>query len=687
MTGVGRITLLLGVIVLGSLPALAQEDDPFDDLDKEFELLEEEIVYSAAKHEQDITESPSTISTLTREQIENTHCLDVPCLLRGMPGMEVRRMKRMYASVGARALVGEMGDKTLVLVDGREINVDSFGMPYWEVEPLHIQDVERIEVVRGPGSALYGANAHSTVVTITTRKPEDNRAEIFLGAGEHDETSLHLRVDRLLGDFRLAVKAGMNTGGNWRNRDARERELYRLGLRLERKWEESTTSLDMALSMGEGLIYSSISPTWVRSLYMGHVMLAHRAEHWRAHVTFNQLYQEFFFDLPLIYNGVEMGKIDSWSDMAPNSLDAEAQLNWPLFEGNLLIVGAGYRWLSYVSDDNDPPEVYQHRVSAFLQDEQKLFDQLILTAGVRFDYNSITPFTISPRVAAVWRFEKSQSARVAFGRAFRKPSFFNTSFHLTTIKSNAAFPGLTEFLKDGVGNRDLKNESVTTVEAGYRGSFLDGTLALESDVFFNMYRDTIYFLSDVNYNNMGLPDLTLSEIYWDNGGREVNTVGGTASLTWRPSKALRFNANYTYRHSWYISEPPGGASTGEAGKGERVFWEPAHLLNVAGTWVSEDGPRLGAAVFARSEVTHVFPYDGGLFSEVHKFRNPPNLVLNAFAAWRVDTGSGWFEAGLRVYNLLNVGYRDIANVYRWDGFAMGGELSARRIFLFLRGSI
>jgi iron complex outermembrane receptor protein len=676
------------VIALGSLPAAtAQDDDPFDDLDQEFELLEEEIVYSAAKHEQDIADSPSTISTLTRDQIENTHCLDVPCLLRGMPGMEIRRLKRMYVSVGARALIGEMGDKVLVLVDGREINVDSFGMPFWEAEPLHIHDIERIEVIRGPGSALYGANAHSTVISIATRKPEDNRAEVFLGAGEHDETSLHLRVDRLLGDFRLSVNGGMNTGGNWRNQDARERELYRVGLRVDLPGEHATTSLDLGMSRGEGLIYSSLCPTWVRDMTMAHAMLTHRAEIWRAHVTFNLLDQEGYFDLPIIYAGIKMGDVPNWVPIFSSSLDAEAQLNWPVFEGNLLIVGTGYRWLTYISEENDPQEVNQHRLSLFVQDEQKLFDQLILTAGVRFDYNSITPFTISPRVAAVWRFEKSQSARVAFGRAFRKPSFFNTSFHATAGVGTAAFPDLGEFLARCGGNEDLENESVTTVEAGYRGGFLNGALVVESDVFFNMYRDTIFFRTDLRYNTMGMPDLSRSEIKWDNGGREVNTIGGTISLSYRIKKVLRLNANYTYRYSWYISEPPGGATAGEAGKGERVFWEPEHLLNVACTYISDSGPRLGAAVYARSEITHAFPHDGGLFSDVHKFRLGPNAVLNAFAAWRFDFDTAWLEAGVRVYNLLNVGFRDIANVYRWDGFAMGGELSARRIFLFLRGSI
>jgi iron complex outermembrane receptor protein len=674
------------VIVLGGLSAAqAQENNPFDEFDMEFEFLEEEIVYTAAKHEQDIAESPATISILTRDQIENTHCLDVVCLLRYMPGLEVRRMKRMYAAVGARALVGEMGDRILALVDGREINVESYGMPYWEIEPLHIQDIERIEVIRGPGSALYGANAHSVVVSITTRRAKKNRAEVFLGAGEHDETSLNLRVDRLLGDFRLSLNGGMGTGGNWRKQDAREREIYRVGLRLERPWESSTTNLALGLSMGEGLVYSGLCPTEMRDIHMGHVMLDHQAKRWRAHVVFNLIDHEAYFDMPIIFQGMKLGEAPSWMPVFSSNLDTEAQLNWPVFAGNLLIVGGGYRWLTYISDDNDPPVVNQHRLSLFLQDEQKLWDQLIITAGVRLDYNSITPFTASPRVALVWRSTQNQSARVAVGRAFRKPSFFNTSFHITSVVSTEVVPGLQDFIRRSGGNEKIGNESVTTVEAGYRGSFQDAGLIVESDAFFNLYRDTFFYRNVMAYNPVGMPDLSKTEMYWDNSGREVNTIGGTLSLTYRIRESLHINANYTYRYSWYISSFPEGTGV-ETPKGERVPWEPAHLFNASCSWGSERGPRLGAAVHAQSEVTHRFPYDGGLFSELQNFRNPPNAFFSTFAAWRLDFGTGWLETGVRVYNLFNVGYRDIGNVYRWDGFALGGELSARRVFLYLRGS-
>ena len=172
----GCILLLMS---LTCLPATAQEEDLLED---EFELLrEEEIVYTAAKHKQDISESPSAISVITREDIVNTHCTDLICLLRQVPEVQVRRVTPLYHAAGARSLTGEIGDRILVLVDGREVNEELVGIVYWTGLPIHLNDIQRIEIIRGPGSSLYGANAFSMVVSITTRKSDSDRAEVFAG--------------------------------------------------------------------------------------------------------------------------------------------------------------------------------------------------------------------------------------------------------------------------------------------------------------------------------------------------------------------------------------------------------------------------------------------------------------------------------------------------------------------------
>ena len=203
---------------LSSSARAGEEVDDFADLDLE-ELLD--VVVTASKHEQDIAESPSAISVITRDQIENTSCTDVICLLRQVPEVDVISITPMYPSVGARALTDNLGNKVLVLVDGREINNEILGFPFWQSMSVHPADIERIEVIRGPGSALYGANAHSGVISIITRNSIEHTAEVFLGAGEHDHRSLHARVGQRFGHWRMLVSGGVVTTDNWRIRDFR----------------------------------------------------------------------------------------------------------------------------------------------------------------------------------------------------------------------------------------------------------------------------------------------------------------------------------------------------------------------------------------------------------------------------------------------------------------------------------
>jgi outer membrane receptor for ferrienterochelin and colicin len=681
---------LLAWAALIAAPALGQEEEDtgeFDELEEEFELLQEdEIVYTAAKHEQDIADSPSAITVISREQIQNTHCTDLVCLLRQVPELEIRRVLPLYHAVGARALGGELTDKGLVFVDGREINVDVFGVPYYAGLPVHLEDIERIEVIRGPGSALYGANAHSLVVSITTRKSDEQRAEVFLGAGEHDRTNLHLRGDLPVGEWQLNLLGGLETAGHWRLPDTRERESYRVRLRAVYEDDSSSTDLHAGLVHSVGQFYTSVGPGNLNPLYLAHFLASHSREWLKAKVSFLLFDGVVEPDLPLYYGDIKLGALPDSIELFSTTLDSEIQTSWSPFEGNLLLGGVNYRWISFYSDANDPSEEHQHRVGVFLQDEQRLFDQLLINVGLRMDYNNITPLSFSPRAAVVWRFTANQLVRFAFGRAFRKPSFFNTSLHFTGVKGEKAFPELGNFFRYNVGNDDLGNESVTAFEAGYRGKFSD-QLTVEAITFFNMYRDTINFYIDMKTNSLGVPDLTTSIMQFSNEGREVNTIGGSLSLTFQIRESLRIFGNYTYRYSWYISDPLGTVQEKEGGKGHRVVWEPAHLANLGLYYLFEAGLRLGGSAFFRSSYEQAVTEGGSLFGDTIVLTDPFTVTLNAFASWRFDFGSHWFEAGVRGFNVLNAGFRDTVAVRRPDGVDLGGELMGRRLFFFVRGGI
>ena len=669
-------------------------DEDFEDLEDEFALLEEDsIVYSASKHRQDINESPVTITVITRAQIENTHCNDIVCLLRYVPEMEVRRYRPLYLTVGARALGAVLSDKGLVLIDGREVNVEAFGMPFWAALPIHLDDIERIEVIRGPGSALYGANAHSLVVSITTRRAENLEGSVYLGAGEHATTDLHARVAGKVDDWRFTAAGGLETSGAWNDPGTAERKVYRARLTSDVKWAGGTTSMAAGISGGDGTIFATIAPITVHDLIMAHAQVSHSGSWLKAQVWFQLVDTDLELQLPLVYKGITLGQVPDRIPVLSTSLDSDVQLDWSFFDGNLLIAGINYRWLTYISKRNDPQETNQHRLGLFVQDEQRLFDQLHLTAGVRLDYNSITPFTVSPRVASVWRFLPSQLVRISFGMAFRKPSFFNTSIHVEGVEGSAVAPNLGEFFKRSLGNEKLDNESVSAFELGYRGSMLDDRLTIEANAFFNMYRSNINFVNDMRDNALGLPDLSCppdpnqgcnSVLQFRNEGWELNTLGGSVSATARPTRALWLHANYTYKYTWYEEDVLDAVGNVIEKAGDKYRCEPDHLANLLVRYRFDFGLRLGLSVHLRSGLLQLRTPDGGLFGERIWFENPLFWFVGTNLSWRIALGDSWLEAGLKAFNPFNKSFRDITGIDRFDGELMGGQLMGRWVMLFTR---
>jgi outer membrane receptor for ferrienterochelin and colicin len=668
-------------------PDLVGADEEGEIIDEFTFLQEEDIIFSAAKHEQDIAESPSAITVITREQIENSPCVDLVCLLRGVPEVDVKRVLSSYAAVGARSLTGETGDKVLLLVDGMEVNEEVFGLPYWQGLSVHLEDVQRIEVIRGPGSALYGANAFSAIVSVTTRNPEKSGAGVFLGAGEHDCLSLHAHLDQRLSDnLRLHVSGGRQTDGHWTVRDQRDRGLDRVRLRLIHEGDWGTSVLQGSLVMPAVRIFTKLGMVDVHAGSVNtSALLAHRAEHWKARVYFRAFDAEFTFDVPLYFQGSRLGQLPDNIDVISSNLDAEFQLDWSPWEGNLLISGGNYRWNSYISSRNLPEETQQHRVGLFVQDEQRLFDSLILTGGVRFDWNNISPTAFSPRLAAVWRFAGGQHLRAAFGTAFRKPSFLNTSIHIRDVREEIA--GISEFFERSIGNRDLKNERLIGFELGYIGRFLEKRLVAEADVFYTAYRDTIAFHTDIATGGLGMPDLTVSTLEYRNEGMEVDSAGGSVSLTYQIRENLRASINYTYRYSWYVSEPTEHSAGAGEKQGARVAWEPAHMFNASVYYLQKSGLRLGAAVHAVSPTETGWTEGGSPFGDAILLHNPASFFISTFAAWRQVLGERFWEAGIRAYNVFNDGFRDTPAVTLPDGGELGGQLMGRRIFLYLRAGI
>ena len=237
----------------------------------------EESVTIATRQAQPVSESPAAVTVITREQIENTHCTDIPCLLRGVPGVDSRSLMPSYAMIGARALTNPFyGNKSLVMIDGRAANNPLVGIPLWQILPVHLDDIERIEILRGPTSPVHGPDALSIVVAITTRKVSDGTAEVFVGGGEHDRNSLSVRLGQRLGNFRLSIFGGIDTGGNWQGTGQREKEIGRVTFRADHDTDESSSIFEVGLIFAKLNIHTPMAPAEIPDTLFGHFLLAHR---------------------------------------------------------------------------------------------------------------------------------------------------------------------------------------------------------------------------------------------------------------------------------------------------------------------------------------------------------------------------------------------------------------------------
>jgi outer membrane receptor protein involved in Fe transport len=247
------------------------------------------------------------------------------------------------------------------------------------------------------------------------------------------------------------------------------------------------------------------------------------------------------------------------------------------------------------------------------------------------------------------------------------------------LPADTAFEGLRDWFRDQLGNEELDNESITTLEAGYAARFLDGRLQLAADLFYNWYRDVVGFHADMQKNTMGLPDLNNSVVEFRNTGRDVDSVGGSVSCTFRLMKHFRLSGNYTFRFS---------RNAGEKWEWEqRIDTEPAHLYNLGFYYLGDSGLRAGVTVFGRSFMYDSMPQGGDIFAGSIKVANPAHTLVSAFLAYRQEFAGGWAEAGVRAFNLVREGFYDHITFDSRPDSEMGGQWIGRQVLLYLRGAI
>jgi len=647
--------------------------DEEDELMDEFALLqEEEIVLTAAKHKQKAGFSPNAVIVITRRDIEESGALTLLELLRRYPAVHVYVVDPLYPTAMIRGTI-----RVMVAVDGREVNLEIYPAPFYGLIPIALQEVERIEIVLGPNSALYGANAVSTVINIATRRPTGEfHTDLFVGAGQQGTSQIYGKVEGGLGPVALQGTVNLDRAASWMDLNAIAKDLLRFNMIGVLKLADGKLTASGGILTGGGRFFGMMGYMDFEELSLMNAQLEFELGDLKTRAYWYGFRGIFDLELDLFHpdTGAELGTTPVF-DFSGDTFQAEAQYDISLFTGNLLIAGVDFRYTSLRSDQIVDPNIVEYRFGIFLHDEHKFMDKFLLTVGARFDWNNRTDPAVSPRVALVYNPAGEHYIRLSGAIAYRRPTLLESSINFR-VNENPAFPEIKTLFEDmGISNPDLNNEILTGVEVGYRGSMLGKSLRVGADAFLNMNRDWVSFKTDFRFRpppfNMQL-DINNSSVGYINSVDDFNIVGVNVFIEGEPVDELTLYLRGEYRYEWYLND-------------DRVARKvPKYQGTLGGTL------RLPAGLMFNLALNHVAARQDDV-------RDPESILvpviwqdlpdityLTANLVYRFQLGGTSTDLGLYLFNPFGAPFQERTGMRAADGSNFGGEFIGSRAMLTAR---
>ncbi|MBI3856360.1 MAG: TonB-dependent receptor plug domain-containing protein, partial [Planctomycetes bacterium] len=413
-------------------PQAPQEQEPTPDkksrlTDLTIEDLMRIEVTSAARKPERLVDTASAIFVIRNDDILRSGVRSVPEALRMAPGIEVARIDANKWSVTARGSGGMFANKLLVLVDGRSVYNPTFSGVHWDVQDLMLEDVDRIEVIRGPGATVWGANAVNGVINIITKKASETQGGVATGGGGTQERGFGAaRLGGKIGDrtyYRVFAKyfdRADSEGGNDLSK------LGHTGMRLDWNPEDSDTLTLQGDyyrgTMGVDRFAAMLLPPFQEEQFTSsRVSGGNLLARWTHEAgPKNVLAAQFYYD--------RTDRNAPWNRETRDTLDFDLHHAIPLLEGHDVTWGLGLRWTrgefgntftSQVIPDTKVDQIS----SAFLQDEISLVPgALLLTLGSKFEYNNYTRLEILPNARLLCTLAEDQVVWLAASRAVRTPA-------------------------------------------------------------------------------------------------------------------------------------------------------------------------------------------------------------------------------------------------------------------------
>lgn len=511
-------------------------------------------ITSVAKKETDAFASPAAITVITQDDIQRNGFTSIPDALRMAPGMDVAQINASQWAVSSRGFNSQFADKLLVLVDGRSVYTPAFSGVFWELQDLMMDDLDRIEVIRGPGAALWGDNAVNGVINITTKSASQTQgALISTSYGTDNQSITDMRYGGQLDSnlfFRVYVKYQSEDGflNSMGNRMPDGWDALLGGSRID--WEPNPNdhvTLEgsyVAANLGGSDQVPQLTPPYATTFSGVNQESDGNVEGRWTHdfSASSQLTLQMYYDHSVAETAQIMTTVDVY--------DIDLQEHFALGDRQDVVLGAGFR----DSRDTSPPTFnltyypehsYTAIYNVFAQDNVTLVqDRLHLTLGTKLDHTTYGGFDYQPDGRLLWTPSENQTVWMAVSRAVNIPSQLEeASRYNDLVFPTANGPALVSIF----GNPNFKPEELLAYQLGYRITPAPNW-SFDAATYYNVYHG-------VRTNQMGtpyfadapVPHLVIPET-WENA-LSGDCYGAEISAQWKPFDCWRLGASYTWLQS------------------------------------------------------------------------------------------------------------------------------------------
>jgi len=552
------LIIIVCVILFGNWEGKAWGAEEAKDLtEMSLEQLMNIKVTSVSRKPQKIADVAAAVFVITQEDIRRSGVTSIADALRMVPGLEVARIDSNKWAVSSRGFNDRIANKMLVQFDGRTVYTPLFAGVFWDRQDILLEDIDRIEVIRGPGATLWGANAVNGIINIITKQADETLGGLVIAGGGNVERGFGgARFGMKLGEdtsLRFFVKyldrsAFVDTSGN----DAADGwHTVRGGFRLD----SGLTQRDSLTIQGD-VYYSRLGETFTIPLIVPPFSSTFDSTSCAFGGNILSLWKHAFsesadFALQLYYDRTEQrfALVGEKRDI----FDIDFQSRFQIGGRQEIVWGAGYRYTHDRTANTDtltfiPSNKDDKIFSAFVQNDITIVNRhLHLILGSKFEHNDYTGFEVQPTARLLWTPDKTHTAWAAVSRAVRTPSRSDNGvrFNIQGIPpGTSANPGPLPVLVQVRGSENLKAEELIAYELGCRFE-PTRSVALDLATFYNVYKGLISATPGESFvEDFSAPHL-VSLVNLSNS-LDAEGYGAELAASVRAAEWWRLNAAYTF---------------------------------------------------------------------------------------------------------------------------------------------